>query len=465
MTKPYQLLKNEEAGWDQDNTMLLRADSITLQRAPTVDEEQITVELQSSDVDSSSDDDVTKTKDKCLDKPTSQNTSIWRSAFNIGNYIEGVGFLALPFAVATGGVAAIVSLVLVPIILCYSGNILIECLYDDDRKRGRLRTRASFKDLGDVLSPKYGGFLALAGQQLILLHMLISYLVVCGSLLEHSLPSVPLTQVTWVGIAGVIVLPTTFLKTLSQIAWLSFVSIVGLTGVGVVVVWYGIENTDQWDARSLLFWNTKGAILSFSIVLFSNGSIPILPSVEEFMADRSKFSRALYITYAVNTTLKVAFSVVSFLSFQFKTNAVVINNLPSGPIRITVSMVLVLSCLLSYALTSYPIIEYLLQTAPIQNISAKVPGVLISTTVRITLVLVTILLAVLLPHFALLVSLAGSLFDSFESFIFPTTVHLKLKYNELKSHQVVFDVLLASVGVILCVVGLFVSGKTLVETL
>ena len=288
MSKPYQLLKNEEAGWDQDNTMMmLRSDSITLQRAPTDDEEQITVELQSSDVDSSSDDDVTKTNDKSLNKPTSQNTSLWRSAFNIGNFIEGVGFLALPFAVATGGVAAIVSLVLVPIILCYSGNILIECLYDDDRKREKIRTRTSFKDLGGVISPKYGGFLALAAQQLILLHILISYLVVCGSLLEHSFPSVPLTQVMWLGIAGVIVLPTTFLKTLSQIAWLSFVSIVGLTGVVVGVAWYGIEHTDHWDARSFLFWNTNGAILSFSIVLFSNTTITILPSVEKFMADRS----------------------------------------------------------------------------------------------------------------------------------------------------------------------------------
>ena len=214
MSKSYQLLKNDEPDWNEDE-MPFRSDSTT-------------------DLESSSHDDVTKTNDKHPESPSSQNTSVWKSAFNIGNYMEGVGFLALPFAVAKGGVAAIVSLLLVPIILFYSGNILIECFYDDDKKRGRLRTRTSFKDLGDVLSPKYGGFLAVASQQLILLLTLISYIIVCGSLLEHSFPSVPLTQATWIVIVGVVVLPTAFLKTLSQIAWLSFVSIVGLTGV---VVW------------------------------------------------------------------------------------------------------------------------------------------------------------------------------------------------------------------------------------
>ena len=444
MSRPYQLLKNDEPDWNEDE-MPFRSDSTT-------------------DLESSSNNDITKTNDKHPESTSSQNTSLWKSAFNIGNYMEGVGFLALPFAVAKGGVAAIVSLLLVPIILCYSGNILIECFYDDDKKRGRLRTRTSFKDLGDVLSPKYGGFLALAGQQLILLLTSVSYLIVCGSLLEHSLPSVPLTQATWTVIAGVVVLPTAFLKTLSQIAWLSFVSIVGLTGVVVGVVWYGVEHTDQWDARSLLFWNTKGAILSFSMVVFSNDSIPFLPSAEESMADRSNFSRALYIPYAINTILKVSFSVVAFLSFQFNTDEVIINNLPAGPIRITVSMLFLSSCLLSYALTSYPIIEYLLQTAPIQNISAKISDVLISAAVRITLVLVTVLLAALLPHFALLLSLTSSLLVSLDVFIFPSSVHLKLKYHELKSHQVLLDLLVIGIGAILCVFGVFVSAESIVET-
>ena len=465
MWKPYQLLKDEEEpGWNQDNTMLLRSDSTTLQRAPADGEEKITGELQSSDVDSSSDDDVTKTNDNLLQGSTSQNTSVWKSAFNIGNYIEGVGFLGLPFAVAKGGVAAIVSFVLVPLIFCYSGNILIECIYDNDNKGGKLRTRTSFKDLGDVLSPKYGGFLMLAAQQSCLLLASVLYLVICGSLLHHTLPSVPLTEAMWTGIAGVVVLPTVFLKTLSQIAWLSFVSIVALTGVGLGVVWYGVEHADQWDPRSLLFWDTKGAIVSFSIIVLSNDGIPILPSVEESMADRSKFFRTLHVTYAIITTLKLAFSVVAFLSFQFNTDEIIINNLPAGPIGIAINILFVINCLLSYALTSYPITEYLLQTTMIQNISAKVSGVLIPTAVKITVVLVTVLMAVLVPHFALLASFTGSFLVSFLAFIFPSTIHLKLKYHELKSHQVILDVLLAGFGVILCVAGVVVSGIALIET-
>ena len=452
--------------WDKDNTMLSRArsDSMKHEQALINSEEEDILELQSSDVDSSSDDEVTRTNDKRPQNPTSRGTSVWKSAFNIGNYIEGVGFLALPFAVAKGGIATIVSFVLLPFMFCYSGNILIECLYDNDKKRGKLRTRKNFKDLGEVLSSKYGGLLTLAGQQLSVLLTSVSYLVICGSLLYHAIPSVPLTQTMWIGITGVVVLPTAFLKTLSQIAWLSFVSIVALIGVVVGVVWYGAEHTDQWNARSLLFWDTEGAIVSFSIVVLSNGCFVILPSVEESMADRSKFSRTLCISYAITTTIKLFFSLLAFLSFQFHSDEIIINNLPAGPILITLTMLFVFTCCLSYAPCIYLIVEYLHQTTVIQAVSAKISDRLITAAVRITVVLVTVLLAVIAPHFAILTSFTGSLFVSFMSFILPNTIHLKLKYHELKSHQIILDLLLVCFGVILCVVGVVVSGKTLIET-
>ena len=465
MSKFYQLLRIGEPDWYKDNTKSLGCHSMIHQRALTDSEEEIILELQSSDVDSSSDDNITKTNDKRPENFTSPGTSVCKSAFNIGNYIEGVVFLALPYAVATGGIATIVSLVLVPFMFCYSGNILIESLYDSDKKRGKLRTRKNFNDLGQVLSPKYGGLLTLAGQQLTLLLTSVGYLIVCGSRLHHTFPSIPLTKTMWVGITGFLVLPTSFLKTLSQIAWLSFVSVVALIGLAVGVVWYGAEHTDQWNARSLLFWDTEGAIVSFSIVVLGYDSIPILPSVEESMAERSKFSRTLCVTYAINAIFKLVVSVVAFLSFKFNSDEIILNNLPAGPISITVNIPYLLSCFLSYVMTIYPIVEYLHQTTVIQNISAKVSSVLISTGVRFAVLVVTVLLAVLLPHLAFISSFTGSFLVSFLVFILPGTVHLKLKYHELKYHEVILDLLLASFGGILCVVGVLVSVKKLIKTL
>ena len=44
--------------------------------------------------------------------------------------------------------------------------------------------------------------------------------------MSHALPSVPLTVTAWTCIAEIVVLPTTFLKSLSEVAWLSAVSVI-----------------------------------------------------------------------------------------------------------------------------------------------------------------------------------------------------------------------------------------------
>jgi len=76
------------------------------------------------------------------------------------NYIEGVGFLAVPYALKEGGIVALLAFIIIPIILWYVGKILTECLYDEDEKGKKRRVRSGFKDLGDALLPKHGGYIA-----------------------------------------------------------------------------------------------------------------------------------------------------------------------------------------------------------------------------------------------------------------------------------------------------------------
>ena len=76
--------------------------------------------------------------------------------------------------------------------------------------------RSTLKDLGEILEPKYGGYVVTALFNVELFLGLVSYLVTCGSLMRHALPMVALTVIAWTCIAGVAVFPTMFLKSLSQ---------------------------------------------------------------------------------------------------------------------------------------------------------------------------------------------------------------------------------------------------------
>ena len=419
------------------------------------DETQAILELQSSDAESSSDD-----ENRSSPRSSAGSASIWKSVFNIVNFIEGIGFLALPYAVKEGGIVIIVAFFIVPVCLWYTGKVFIECFYDTNEKQRRVRARSTVKELGEILFPKYGGYLVTAFLLLDLFLVSVSYLVICGSLMSHALPSVPLTVIAWTCIAGVAVFPTTFLKSLSDIAWLSFVSVIALISVLISVVWYGAKHMDEWDLDTILFWDSEGVSIGLPILIYGYGALPILPSVEESMREKHRFSLALALAYVVNILMKIVFSVFAFLSFGSDTNQIILNNLPEGPFRMSISFVFVSSCLLSYALPLRQVFDLLQTSEVFQNTFSKMP-IFGSFLLRVIVVLSTVLAAILAPKFALVVSFAGSIISSLYSYIFPCALQLKMKFQQLKPYEVFVDLLLIVIGTVVLIFGVIFSGKAL----
>ena len=416
--------------------------------------------LQSSDAESSTDD-VTSSTRTSSHKFSPDSSSVWKSVVNIVNFIEGLGFLALPFALKEGGIVVMVGFFIIPICLWYTGKVLIECFYDTDEKQRRVRARSTFKELGEVLSLRCGGYVVTAFVQLDLYLAPVSYLILCGSLMSHALPSVPLSVIAWTCIAGVAVFPTTFLKSLSDIAWLSVVSVVALISVLISVFWYGAKHMNEWDLDTILFWDSEGVSIGLSILMYGYGALPILPSVEESMREKHRFTLALALAYAITMVIKIVFSVFAFLSFGSDTNQVILNNLPEGPLRMSISFIFVIFCVLSYVLPLYPVFDFLQTFTAIEIVSARMP-ILGPLLIRIIVVLSTILIAILVPKFALVVSFAGSVFASFFTFIFPCAVHLKLKFRKLKRYEVCLDILLIFIGTVAFIFGVIYSGRALI---
>ena len=409
-------------------------------KSEQLDEAEILTLLQSSDAESSSDDDLNRPSNKAiLHELSTDDSTVWKAAANLVNCIEGIGFLAIPFALKEGGVAVLTAFLIIPIILWYMGTVLTECLYDEDDLGRKLRVRSGYKDLGDALVPKYGGYIVSGVIQVDVFMFSVSYLVLFGSVMHHALPSVPITQRAWISIAGGLVLPTTFLKSLSQIAWLSAISVLALIAVVVSVVWYGAEHSHEWDIRTILFWDTEGVAMSLPIILGSYGAYVLIPSIEKSMAEKAKFRIALALAYLVSVLLKLPISVCTFLSFGIHTDEVILNNLPPGAVHIAVGSFFAFSCILSYALTAYPLFEVVHNVVVTRIQNEKVPSFVADAVVRVTVVLLTVLVAMLVPNFSTIVSFVGSTVNSLAGYIFPFVLHLKLKYKQLKIHQVCID--------------------------
>ena len=59
------------------------------------------------------------------------------------------GTFGLPYAIRRGGYAAIVAILLLPILTYYTGRILIDCLYEGDKVFARrVRVRTKYADIG-----------------------------------------------------------------------------------------------------------------------------------------------------------------------------------------------------------------------------------------------------------------------------------------------------------------------------
>ncbi|XP_068705020.1 vesicular inhibitory amino acid transporter-like [Montipora foliosa] len=426
------------------------------------EEREAILELQSSDAELSTDDELNfPIEDRSSHQSSTGNSSLWKSVANILNYMEGIGFLALPYAIKRGGIAILVAFLILPVCAWYTGKILIACLYDTDEKNRKVRSRSTFKELGEVLLPKYGGYVFTVFVNLGLFFSSVSYLVLCGSLMSHSLPSVPLTMTAWICLAGVVVFPTTFFSSLKEIGWLSIISVVALISVVITVLWYGMSHMEKWNLESILFWNGEGVSIALPILILAYGSLYILPTVEHSMREKHKFNLALALAYIINVFIKIGFSFLAFLSFGSNTDQVILNNLPEGPIRTCTSFLFTAICVLSYALTVFPVFVFIQTSEAYQQAFSKFPriGLFLSRT---TVVILTVLVAIIFPKFAFVVSFTGSVIDSMGSFVAPCAVHLKLKFNQLKRYEVFLDVLVIIIGITCAVFGGIFSSQALV---
>ena len=341
--------------------------------------------------------------------------------------------------------------------------MLADSLYDSDEKKGKIRVRSTWKEIGDAIYPKYAGKIVAGTLTFGFVFVAVNYLILCGSLTSHALPTVPLSQTSWTCFAALLILPTMFLKSYSQIAWLSTISIVAIGLTTALTVWYGVKNIENWDPRTLLFWDFEGVFISLGIALSSYGVAEIIPSVEKSMKNKSDFGKALASALAVSVVIKLIIAVFGFLTFGSKTDEAIVNNFPVGPLNITASISLVISSLLSIILCLRPVCESLDESTFFSEITSDISNTIRNIIIRVSLVVITLAIAIFLPHFALIAALMGSFQTVFFGFCIPLLVHLKVKYHELSRLQICADVILLVLSSAFSVLGNYFSIKSLVQ--
>ena len=397
--------------------------------------------------------------------PTTDKSPLWKAVVNLMSDIEGTGLLALPYVIAQSGLVAIGAMAAVPFIAFYTGTILIDCLYDKNDTGERVRVRSNYKQLGEACSPRFGGTIVSAIQLVDLLLLASLYLVLCASLSTGIFPDLPLSDKVWMLIAAALGLPTLFVKNLSQVAWMSLLSVIALMIAVVSVLAYGIAHESSWTPKEILVWNIDEVPVSLAIIIFSYLCHPVLPGVEASMENKSKYRTMLALSYFFVAIVKVVFSVCAFLSFSSHIQDVIVNSLPVGVIRSLVNAFLLLNVFFSYPFRVITIIQTIEESVSPDSFSCKIPDLVWFIGIRVSTNFLTLLPAILIPHFALFMAFISSLTGSAIAFILPVIFHLVIKQHELKLYHYIFDISVLIFGFLAAALGLVYSGKSLFEDL
>ncbi|XP_025976046.2 vesicular inhibitory amino acid transporter-like [Dromaius novaehollandiae] len=390
----------------------------------------------------------------------------WEAGWNVTNAIQGIFVLGLPYAILHSGYSGLFLIILAAALCCYTGKILIACLYEENEDGQLMRVRDTYEDIANAsckkLFPKLGGTVVSVTQMMELIMTCILYLVVSGNLLSHSFPYVPVTEKTWSVIAFVTLLPCVFIKTLKIVSRLSQLCSLVHFIIILVVMTYCLTQTHQWSwAKFRLSIEFEDLLVSVGVIIFSYTSQIFLPTLEGNMKNPGEFRSMLNWTHFFACVLKSAFALTAFLTWGDETKEVITDNLPSF-LQTLVNLCLLTKALLSYPLPFFAATEIVYACISRSN-HHNYRSPLFALGVRGSLLLLTLLMAMFVPHFALLMGLTGSVTGAAMTFLLPSLFHLKLKWKKLAFLEKCADISVFILGFLCSLAGIVCSIKGLLE--
>ncbi|XP_070544763.1 vesicular inhibitory amino acid transporter-like isoform X2 [Ptychodera flava] len=399
-------------------------------------------------------------------------SSTWLAAWNVANCVQGAGILSLPYAVKEGGYAAIITHLMLTAFGCYTCKILANCLYEnevmEDGSVRQVRVRSSYSDIGDACWKNWGGRFINYIQLIDLIAVAALYLELPGFLMTDAFPGAPISQLGWTLITTLFVLPSIFLRTLTMIAWLSMLAVVAYFIMGACVVGYGLSIATKWESVSWEHFTLETFMVSFGLTLFHYDTVyAAIPSVEESMKHREKFDKMINWTFVLLTIFNLLYGIMAYLTFGSHTAELITDSLPRGPYHI-VNVLVVIKALLTYPLMIFMIITYIeflkiRFLPPCYGVTQdQLPGTW-AMIFRVVLVVFTLFLAIVVPHFRHFMGFIGAVMTPFVAYIIPCGCHLKLKYQELKWYEISLEILIIFVAIVGGALAVIFAAKQLVE--
>ncbi|XP_068734428.1 vesicular inhibitory amino acid transporter-like [Montipora capricornis] len=356
-----------------------------------------------------------------LERPSDdRRASAWLAGWNVTNLIQGTGILGVPYAVMMGGWASVAIIVIVAAICCYTGKLLVECLYVESKRTGQLkRAYVNYPEVGEAAWPGWGNKIVSVVQVCEMYGGVIMYIVLLATVFSDILQEkVPFDIYQWAVICAYVALPGIFITRVSVIAWISMISVFALLSSIATIIIYCITEYRDMAISNIPPFDPQKFPIGFGVIVFSYCAHAVFPGVEGSMREPKQFPMMMNSAFSLAGVVKVLLGLLAVLRFGKQTNQVITVNMANSPVfNIVATALVVTNVFLAFPLCMFVVLETwdnkLLPYFPHLGRDSKHHWFWLVLTLTLLLTF-ALFLAVIVPHFGLLMGFVGSFTDIFD---------------------------------------------------
>ncbi|XP_037466578.1 amino acid transporter AVT1I-like [Triticum dicoccoides] len=394
--------------------------------------------------------------------PSKSGTSFLKTCFNGVNALSGVGILSIPYALSQGGWLSVLMFTTIAVICFYTGILLQRCIDSSSLVK-------TYPDIGELAFGRKGRIIVAIFMYLELYLVAIDFMILEGDNLEKLFPSVDF-HVAGLKIGGkqgfvlifsLLVLPTTWFRSLSALAYVSVGGIMASVILIAAVIWVGAFDGVGFHERGVLV-HWAGIPTAMSLYSFCFSGHAVFPMIYTGMSNRKMFPTVLLLCFIICTLSYGLMGVVGYLMYGESLKSQVTLNLPSRNLSSSIAIYTTLiNPFTKFALLVTPIAEAIEDTLHVGKNKA------VSVSIRTSLVVSTTIVALVVPYFAYAVALTGSFLSGTATMLLPCICYLKIRSRTCRKvgFEQVVCVGIIVVGVGLVVVGTSSSLKQIIQSL